>query len=108
MAVFMDVINVSDQPISHTLTACICRKKHVVAYDSINTEFQKGSLGERKPLLLITKQNYTDVEIIKGPAVARWVKDIKDTSQQNKCNVRAKKADELAILCILWAPWRQL
>lgn len=53
-------------------------------------------------------QNYTDVEIIKEPAVTWWLKDIKDTLQQIKCNAMAKKPNELPILCMLRAYLREL
>lgn len=87
------LINVPGQPVQNAITAYIFSKTHFAVYGQDYKLISEWSLGKKKTktnLLVVTKQNYNDVQVTKTACYDLWLKNIKDTLQQIKYNVRGK------------------
>lgn len=83
------LINVRGQPVQCAITTYFFRRTHFAVYGRIKTGFQKGYQGEKTFYWLQNKITLM-WKSLKQPAVTWWLKDIKDTLQQIKCNAGGK------------------
>jgi len=84
------LISLHGQPVQRAITSYLFRRTHSAVYGRIKPDCRKD-LWEKETFLLLQSKITQIWKSLKQPAVTWWLKDVKGTLQQIKCNARGKK-----------------